>query len=80
MPKLFELFHFNRTPTSCTGAVRTKVPSFQEVTYLATVIMISNNGGLENKSYPKEVTKYLDYRFKSIESFGAIGLAVRSTQ
>ena len=78
MPKPFELFHFNRTPTSCTGAVRTNVPSFQE--YLATVLMISNNGGLEDKSYPKEVTKYLDYRFKSIESFDAIGLAVRSKQ
>ena len=36
-PKLFELFHFNRTPASCKGAIRTKVPSFQKVTYLATV-------------------------------------------
>ena len=41
---------------------------------------MSNKVVLEDKSYPKEVTKYLDYRFKSIESFDAIGLAIMSKQ
>ena len=35
--------------------------------------MMSKNVVLEDKSYPKEVTKYRDYRFKSVESFDAIG-------
>ena len=32
--KLLELFHFKRMPTSCRGAVRAKVSSFQKVTIL----------------------------------------------
>ena len=38
-PNSSKLFHFNRTPTSCTGAVRTKVPSFQKVAYYLHIML-----------------------------------------
>ena len=33
----------------------------------------------ENKFYSKNVTEYHDVKFKSLESFNAIGLVVSST-
>ena len=68
------------TGTSGTGAVRTKVSSFQNVTFLLQYKCFKINVIYDNNFYFKNVTEYHALRLKRIESFNAIGRVVSSTQ